>query len=196
MFRYLKADGLSSNSQRAKVFFYGGADSALMMQKLMYDSDFTSINQLNVQRVFILTGSNNVDKIYEGSCKLDDAKRDIAKLLKFLTEHFTVATVNVINILPRVVKGRNDVIEALNNYIEHTCSVNCQLNYVDTETEIKLFTTAEARRVPVYFAFNDRRNKFDNVHLSQSGVSRLARHLMYLSHIPNQTESEFDYLDY
>ena len=162
----------------------------------MYESDFTSINQLNVQRVFILTGTNNVDKIYEGSRKLDDAKRDIAKLLKFLTDHFTVATVSVVNILPRVVKGRKDVIEALNNYIEHICSVNCQLNYIDTETEIKLFTTAEARRVPAYFALNDRRNDFDNVHLSRSGVSRLARHLKYLSHISNQTDSEFDYLDY
>ena len=177
MFRELNATKMSSRKQAAHVFFYPGADAHRMLNKLKSDQHFQSIT--DASNIFLLTGSNNIDSIYFGSKSLQPAKDDISELVRYLQHHFPQATINLLNILPRETKGRNDVIAAINSYTKSLCerSSSHQLKYIDTISN-NLFSTRNGMRKSQFFSPNG----FDNVHLNNSGISRLAKHLKYIAH--------------
>ena len=93
------------------------------------------------------------------------------------------SVVNVINILPRITKGKNDIIHELNRQIQNICNEarDRRLYYVDTESDHKLFTDNECVRREEFFVQDDRYT--DNVHLNGTGIIRLGRHLKYLAHL-------------
>ena len=181
MFRQLHAEKMSSQAQQATVFSYSGAHAALMHKKLRDDYRFISLDPTSVKRVFVLTGTNNIESIYYGSRKLADAKRDISDLLQFLKKHFPLASVNVINILPRTAKAKNDIIGELNSHIKKMCEKDHSMSYVDTETENNLFRDKFGVRRENFFVQSE---KFpDNVHMNTPGIVRLGRHLKHLAHL-------------
>ena len=180
MFRNLDAAKLSSKAQKAEIFFYPGAHASLMQKKLESDSKFRAVGHSNVGKIFILTGSNNIDSIYYGSRNLTDAIQDISTLLDYIKNSFPNSSVQVINILPRDVKGRNDIINEINLRIKQLCDIDESMNFIDTETEHHLFSNIVFRqkvRKTDFFNFGD-----DNVHLNNHGIIRLGRHLKYLAH--------------
>lgn len=180
MFRNLDAAKLSSRARKAEIFFYPGAHAYLMQKKLESDSKFRAVDQSNVERIFLFAGSNNIDSIYYGSRKLNDAIQDISTLLSYIKNTFPHSSVHVINILPRVVKGRNDVINEINLHIKKHCDDDERMYYIDTETEHHLFSKLEFRQnVRKIDYFN---SGYDNVHLNNHGIIRLGRHLKYLAH--------------
>lgn len=181
MFRQLDAEKMSSQAQQATVFSYSGAHAALMHKKLRDDDRFISLDPTSVKRVFVLTGTNNIESIYYGSRKLADAKRDISDLLQFLKKHFPLASVNVINILPRTAKAKNDIIGELNSHIKKMCEKDHSMSYVDTETENNLFRDKFGVRRENFFVQSERFP--DNVHMNTPGIVRLGRHLKHLAHL-------------
>ena len=178
MFNMLTPSKLSSTKQKARVFYYSGANASQMEQKLKKDVAFNSIDPKSVSKIFLLTGSNNVDDIYFGKRRLREAKEDIHKLLQYMKIRFVNSAVNIINILPRATIGRNHIIRELNLHIRELCKTN-NFMFVDTESDHQLFTTVKGDRKREFFAVRGG----DNVHLSKTGVVRLANHLKYLSHI-------------
>ena len=66
MFRFLDAKKLNSDRQNAHIFFYPGADATQMYDRLISDPKYKVLNIQSVQKVVVLTGSNNVDSIYNG----------------------------------------------------------------------------------------------------------------------------------
>ena len=101
MFRFLDPIQLSSERQMAHVFFYPGADASQMHDRLTQDPKYNELHNYSVQKVYILTGSNNVDNIYLGKKYLQEGTRGISNLIHYLKGHFKQAVINVINILPR-----------------------------------------------------------------------------------------------
>ena len=64
MFSDLDAAKLTTKDVRAHVFFYRGADAYRMMDNLKRDTKCQNLSkQQTVSKVFLLTGSNNVDQI-------------------------------------------------------------------------------------------------------------------------------------
>ena len=176
MFRFLDGKKLSSNKQNAKVLFYPGADADQMLKRLCSDPDFQALDHSSISKVFLLTGSNNIEGIYKGNKSLQSGKIAITNLTSFLHGHFTKATVNVLNILPRKIKGRNDVINELNLHIKLNCKNQPRIEYIDTETDY-VFNDRLGQRKEMFFKWGS-----DNVHLNDIGIIRLGRHLKYLSH--------------
>ena len=194
MFSGLSASKLSSASQDAVVFFYRGATVAQILEKLKQDPKFFNINPVSVTKIFILCGTNNVDKILDipfANCSkfvsmdavqhnsnvMNQTYSSLNNIHKFLRGWSTNATINFINILPRISKSRNYVINWLNKFIYSLCSRSTNTNFVNTEKDRNLFTRNSYRQ-DLYFSSVGA----DNVHLNNEGVIRLAKHIKFLAH--------------
>ena len=195
MFRNLDPEKLSSQHQRAVVLYYPGATAAGILTRIQGDDQFKSINPCNVKKIFLLCGTNNVDRIleiprqyqqdvidnqYKINCyQLNNATNDISQLTKFLHDWATSAKIEmIIYILPRESYGRNKVINELNKYIYNLGENYSHINYISTEWDRDIFTTREGYRKNKYFSVKGS----DNVHLNELGFVRLANHLKYLAH--------------
>ena len=178
MFRHLDPVRLSSRRQKADVLFYPGADASQMLRRLTHDFKFQSLNKKHVKKVFIMIGTNNVDKIYSGSCSLDQAQRDINDMLYKLWSVFEDAQINVISILPRQNPSKNNIVQEINIYIEKMC-----------KTHGLLFVNTHTNKNYGFVDINNVRNQqlfvggYDNVHLSKMGYNVIANNLKYLSHL-------------
>ena len=167
MFANLDPTKLSSNEVNAHVFFYRGADSYQMMDRLRRDAKVQELaKQRSVSQVFLMTGTNNVDNICNNSQSMRDACSSISQTISFVQSLFSSATVNIINILPRAQENRKKVIEQLNSHIKNFVikERSERLYHVDTYT-YKLFTSYDGTRKSDLF----RKNHFngtDNVHLN------------------------------
>ena len=173
MFRRLDGKLLSSTSQQAHVFSFRGKDAAEMHTCLTKSTDLTSINESNVSKIFLLCGTNNIEDIYYDKQSIEKCQDDIDNIVGYLYNKFPNATINIINLFPRDIRGQTHIINEVNNFIQHICSKNQRLFYIDTETNF-LFSDGKGNR---------RRNFFyDKVHLNDVGVKRLAKHIKFLSH--------------
>ena len=181
MFRYLSPAKLSSDKQDAEVCFYSGADASQMFKRVKEDEKFLKITPSTVNKVVIMVGTNNVEKVYQGDQDLEDVQRDVVYLLDFIKHRFTIADVLVVNVLPRSVKGKNDVVKCLNIIIEDVCKEDPRLTYIDTEEKDHIFTDNFGLRRHNYFIYPSRSIP-DNVHLNSDGVIRLGRHLKFITH--------------
>ena len=181
MFKFLDARKMSSSDQTAHVFSYPGANAQLMKTKLTRDKNFLSLNSKNVSKIFLLSGTNNIDSIYYGSKHLCTAKEDLSNLVDYIMNMFPYSTLNIINILPRAIKGRNDVIHELNLHLKELSEKSDSICYVDTESDFNLFSTNSGRRHQQYFCKGTQQHP-DNCHLSKPGIVRFARHLKHLAH--------------
>ena len=181
MFRNINTGKLSSDGHKFTKFFYPGADSSRMRQKLSSDPDFSKLEKSTVNNVVLLTGSNNVDGVYKGhpGASLSRAKTDITAMVNFVRKSFPLAVVRVLNILPRATKGRNDVINALNKSTEEMCNNVTKLQYLDTQQNC-MFSHCDGTRRNEFFKGN--RGRFDDVHLNNNGVVRLGKFIKFLSY--------------
>jgi hypothetical protein len=195
LFKQLDGKKLSSEHQDAIVFSFPGASAEEILVKLQDDRRFNNINPGSVKQIFLLCGSNNVDRILNvprqrwrtiidehefvfNRRKLSDALDGINNLGIFLHEWAVTAKVNIINILPRTSRARNVVINALNTFIDKFCDTHSFLKMIQTETSRHLFSDQQGHRKKLYFsAYGE-----DNVHLTEAGLSRLANHLKYVAH--------------
>ena len=165
---------MSSLDQNATVLFYPGADASEMLDRMWNDPKFKALNVHAITKIFLLTGSNNIDDIYSGKTQLQNGLHDISRLINSLRSHFGSAKINSINILPRFTKGKNDIVTELNRGISNIC-IKYGLNFIDTGN---LFTDSYGKRRSQFFSKNGR----DNVHLSVTGMSRFAKHLKFMAH--------------
>ena len=110
---------------------------------------------------------------------MENTMHEMHNLVNFLHSRYFNATVKVMNILPRISKSRNKVINQLNKYLKDLCYRFQRLEFINTEYNINLFSSHEGFRKNAYFA----NVGSDNVHLNKAGVVRLGRHLKYLSHL-------------
>ena len=183
MFADLDPIKLSSNEINAHVFFYRGADSYQMMDRLRRDTKAQNLAKQNtVSKVFILTGTNNVDAICNSRQSLRDACSSVSQTISYVQSLFGTATLNIINILPRVYENRKEVISQLNSHIKSLVvkDASGRLNFVDTQT-YRLFSLFNGtRKSDLFKKVNNNDN--DNVHLNTLGVTKLGRHLKYLAH--------------
>ena len=83
MFRYLNPSKLTTNNQKASVFYYSGADAAGMQRRLKEDNTFLEINPNTVRKVIIMVGTNNVEKVYYGAVSIGF----VTKILLFLAQN-------------------------------------------------------------------------------------------------------------
>ena len=176
MFRYLDPKGLTSKTQQAQVFFYPGANSAQMLERLQLDSNFKALNKHKIKRIILLTGTNYIDSIYSRKIHIRSAVQGINALLSYLWSYFVNAKICVLNILPRFNRSKNEIINDLNREIVNICNSH-GLIFASTEVENFLFSTDKGERKCEYFM----RGK-DNVHLNENGVRRLAKYIKYISH--------------
>ena len=194
MFSGLNESKLSSNSQEATVLFYRGATAGGILDRLKCDPKFHSIDPKSVNNIFIMCGTNNVDNILHipfGKCSSFVRKSDTNfdqnlfnivtqeynQIYKFLHTWNTNATINFVNVLPRVSSIRNEVINKLNNYLYSQCNKTKSANFIDTEYDRNLFCKNSFRN-NIYFS----NAGSDNVHLNNAGVIHIGKHLKYLAH--------------
>ena len=183
MFADLDATKMSTTKVKAHVFFYRGANSKQMMDRIKNDSEVQIIAKNNtISKVFLMTGTNNVDGICQQRQSQQDACTDISNTIQYVQTLFPSAIVNLINILPRTTGNRMNVIKDLNEHIAWCCEHDADnnLNYIDTYN-IKLLTFSDGARKSTLFKCMYE-NDIDNVHLNRDGVIKLAKHLKYLSH--------------
>ena len=111
MFTNLDPIKLSTESQNAHVFHFNGANAARMLKKQKISEKMQALsNKKSVKRVFLLTGTNNIDEIIShGKVALERAYYDIMELVKYITKIFPEATLRLINILPRTDRKRMNV---------------------------------------------------------------------------------------
>ena len=165
MFKGLNESKMSSQHQNAKVFSYPGATAKTLLYKLKHDPNFLQINPSSVQKVYILCGTNNVDQIlgvhkenytgfitnhYPSNRLLNEAQQDITSLIEYLHQWAQLASINILNILPRVSACRNLVINQLNQFIAHLSDTRPYVQMVRTEAHRNLFS----------FKSGDRKNNF------------------------------------
>ena len=142
---------------------------------------------------YVLCGTNNVDQIlgvqkenysnfvvnHHASDKLlDDTKHDIQNLIEYVHQWAQSASINVINILPRVSACRNFIINQLNQFIRYLSDNRSYINMVGTESHRSLFSFTSGNRKDNFFSSNGT----DNVHLTHDGVVRLAKYLKFFAH--------------
>ena len=175
MFRGLDEAKLSSEDQKAKVFFYPGANSTQMMRRLMDDEGFKTIDKKSVKNIFLLTGTNYVDDVSSGVLPTHVAIKGINNICFKLWDMCINAKLSVTNLLPRVDRRKNATINILNKAIKEMCRMHGH-SFVDTESKVKLFSN-NGHRKSAFF-----RQGFDDVHLNKSGISRLGKHLKYIAH--------------
>ena len=100
------------------------------------------------------------------------------KVVTFLHEWASGATINILNILPRASLSRNTVINDLNQFMYQFSSDKNYLRFISTELNRYLFTDRYGYRKNSLFHVAGS----DNVHLNSAGVVKLAKLLKYLSH--------------
>lgn len=182
MFRNIDTDRLSSKDITASKLFYPGADAVRMLENIKSDPKFTSIQKDSISKVFILTGSNNIDNIYlkKNNASVNKSVADIKRLLEFLKSSLPSATINIINILPRKSVDRCHIISHLNSNIEVFCKTQARINYIDTYSNYMFSNSDGSRRNNFFMPGGYYGN--DNVHLNAIGVVRLGKHLKFLAH--------------
>ena len=178
MFRHLDPSRLSTEQQRAEVLFYPGADASQMLERVIRDPKFFALDKGKVKKVFVMTGTNNVDGIYDDPCSLDSkVKNDMADLLYKLWVSFGNAQINVINLLPRQNPAKNGIVSEINHYLANLCNYY-GLNFINTERlENRCFSYHNGMRKDTLFS-----KGYDNVHLNGIGYAVLAKYLKYLAH--------------
>ena len=178
MFRYLDPVKLSTPKQRAQVLFYPGADASQMLQRLLRDPEFIAMEKNKVKKVFVMVGTNNIDRIFDGSCPFQKAEVDINDILYRVWTSFENAQIHVINLLPRQNPAKNTIVKDLNFSTERLCKAH-GLTFINTEaTERHSFAYPDGMRKNELFS-----GGYDNVHLNEHGYIVLARYLKYLAHI-------------
>ena len=196
MLKHLNSSKMCSSSQQAKVFAYSGATAKGVKSKLICDPDFLQIDPGKVSKIFLLCGTNSVDRILNipfsmnadlitnngiylpSESNLKSAKSEITQLVTFLHDRCPSASIGFVNILPRESAVRNHVINSLNDHVHNMVSSHLYLKMVSTESNRNLFTFRDGLRKVNYF---DTKGE-DNVHLNNNGIIRLAKHLKYISH--------------
>ena len=113
-----------------------------------------------------------------GAHQFNKTTHDITKLTLFLHEWALPATINLINILPRVSRVCNVLINELNKFLSHLGDQYQYINKVNTELNRSLYSKGNVYRKGIYFNIKGT----DNVHLNNLGVERLGKHLKHLSH--------------
>ena len=178
MFRYLNQNMMSSSKHTAKVLFYPGANSYEMLQRLLQDDEFHTLDKSAIKQIFVLTGSNYIESLASGNLPFENATSGVNALCSKVWETFVNAKISMINILPRADRCRNNYVMKLNDNIKNLC-LSHGLSYVDTEFKNRLFSELNGSRKQQYF----KSGYFDDVHLNAKGIARLGRHLKYLAHI-------------
>jgi alkylated DNA repair dioxygenase AlkB len=176
IFRHLNGRLLSSESQNARVFFYPGANSHQMLDRLYGDPEFQKLNKKKVYKIVLLTGTNYVDSIENNIQNLTFAMSGIEMLAQRIWADFANAQLYITNLLPRAVLSKNNIVDEMNRQILRMCKTH-GLYFIDTEVKNRLFTDTEKKRRDKYF-----NRGFDNVHLNRFGVARLGRHFKYITH--------------
>ena len=195
MFQDLSSEKLSTKHQNASLLYYPGATAEGILKRMQKDIKFQDINPIHIDRIYLLCGTNNVDRILSvpksdwtnllsynqyrvNPSLLEQATWDISNLVAFLHGWAVSATINIVNILPRVSRVRNLVINDLNTHIWDISNRLSYVNVVDTEYDRNLFSDRDSFRKNIYF--NGKGS--DNVHLNTLGIARLAKHLKYWAH--------------
>ena len=171
MFRNLNTDKISSETLVAQKLFYPGANAEIMLKKLK--ADIGSL-KMTPDLIYVMCGTNNVDRIYYGSGNLNDAAEHVNELLLFLKVTFPNAKLNVINILPRSIKGKNDVVIELNKLIRDFC-ITSDINYMKTD---HLFNYKDGNRKNRFFMAPSEHIP-DNCHLNWEGTIRLGKFIKF-----------------
>ncbi|KAL5262089.1 hypothetical protein ACHWQZ_G007699 [Mnemiopsis leidyi] len=70
MFRNLNENMMSSSKHTAKVLFYPGANSYEMLQRLLKDEEFYTLDKSAIKQIFVLTGSNYIESLASDSPEL------------------------------------------------------------------------------------------------------------------------------
>ena len=186
MFRFLDEAKMSTKEQTAHVFFYSGATAAGILKKFKSDKKRKDVDMENVSRIYVLAGTNNVDDIARmgnGICgAVKTVSDDLYELSQYLLQESPHASVNFINLLPRMSLVRNNVINMLNEELQKICQTAPFLNFIDTELDRYLFSTRNGYRNEYTFVTSSNRIP-DNVHLNRFGIIRLAKLLKYLAHL-------------
>lgn len=183
MFRNLDTEKLSSDVYSAQKLFFPGKTASQMMDALKSDPTFKSLQHAKFEKVYVLTGTNNVDAaIKKPNGAASKAIADINNLLQFLLKSFPRAQVNVINILPRKSRERNAVISQLNTATEKFAERTTRLTYLDTYKNF-MFSHSGGNRREEFFGKNAK--FFDDVHLNFKGVVRLGKFLKFHMHHVN-----------
>ena len=194
MFSGLHASKLSSSSQEATVLFYRGATAGQILSRLKNDPKFLSINPRSVNKIYLMCGTNNVDKILNipfSRCSsfvdignvninktlLDMTTQEFDQIYHYLHNWNMDATINFVNLLPRVSLARNQVINMLNSYLITECQNTHSANFISTEESRHLFSRNGYRNNKFYSMAGS-----DNVHLNNLGIVRISKHLKYLAH--------------
>lgn len=195
MLKHLDSKKMSSSSQNAHVFSYPGATAGSILSKLKSDPLFLKLDPSLVTKIYVLCGANSVDKVlnipfsmnsnfidngyYQISEKnLHHAKIELSQLADFLHNWSHPAFISYINILPRESSIRNQVINCLNQHTKMLTYDKPFLNIVSTELHRNLFTYQDGYRKNDFFSQQGQ----DNVHLTATGIIRLARYLKYSAH--------------
>ena len=184
MFRYLDQNKLSSPSQDCHVYFYPGATSGQMLHRFKSDPNVGNFNPSSVAKVMLLTGTNNIDWIAGDSTGENIFQKttfEITEMINYLKTYFTNATIGLINILPRKSYQRNLAINKVNRFLLYLSHQLEYVEFINTELDRNLFSTNQGFRKSYYF-IPDTNKIQDNVHLNRFGVSRLAKHLKFISH--------------
>ena len=87
-----------------------------MFKDFTADLKSIALHPENVSKVFILCGTNDVQKIYHGQ-KLHDSYQSLDKILIYLHKTFFKATINIINLFSRDRKGCDDIVKEINEHI-------------------------------------------------------------------------------
>ena len=195
MFADLDEAKLSSDHHTVKVFFYRGATAGGILSRLKNDPQFLSLEPDKIKKVFMMCGSNDVDNILHinkdmhSNINVDfknfdihqfnKTRNDIQSLVDFIHGWSNNANINLLNILPRANRHRNNVINNINQFFRNISSQNNYLNFIDTEYRLYLFSDSNGFRKPIYF----KPIGTDNVHLNRLGIMRFGKHLKYLLHL-------------
>ena len=127
--------------------------------------------------VYIMCGTNNVDKVYYGSDDLQPSMDSITELIDFVKHTFPSAKIHMVSILPRASPGRNDVVNELNTLIKELCH-NKAIDYMDSSI---LFKFKSGNRREMFFQTPNRYIQ-DNCHLNFKGIIRLGKFFKYWAH--------------
>ena len=150
------------------------------------------MNSETVQNIFLLCGTNNVDNILNSPIHLrnkvltkpensridvmTDTFNCIDTFIQFLHQWAPNATVNVLRVLPRESRTRNQVITRINCFISSLTEKYDYVKQSDIDNDrMYLFAYKSGFRKSHFFS----NNGDDNVHLNEKGVVRLAKYLKY-----------------
>lgn len=195
MFRQLDCCKLSSKSQEAHVFSYPGATAEMIKQRFQGDENKKALDPNKIKNIMLMCGSNDIDSILRspkemrnkilqlGKPKsyaplLDKTNRAIEDLVLFLHQWAPLATVKIINILPRESRCRNELISNINQFIINLKNKHDFVNFITTERERFLFTDRLGYRRSCFFSSHGE----DNIHLNSRGMIKLAKHLKHHAH--------------